>query len=71
MHFSSDLEWSREARVMRHINAKSLINWIVIFPARDQQVSLMLIDALLRVCKPFGKYLSQEKIQIRSIDCFI
>lgn len=40
---------------MRHISAKSLINWIVAFPVRDEQVSLAFIDALLQVCKPFGK----------------
>jgi hypothetical protein len=49
------IDWSREGRSMRHINAKSLINWIVVFPIKDEQIALGLIDALLQVCKPFGK----------------
>jgi hypothetical protein len=49
------LDWSRDGRLMRHISAKSLINWIVVFPSKDKQVAMGLIDALLQVCKPFGK----------------
>jgi hypothetical protein len=40
---------------MRHINAKSLLNWIAVFPSKDKQLSMSLVDALLQVCKPFGK----------------
>ncbi len=52
------IDWSREGRSMRHISAKSLMNWIVVFPTKDKQVALGLIDALLQVCKPFGKIIN-------------
>jgi hypothetical protein len=51
------LDWSRDGRSMRHINAKSLLNWIAVFPSKDKLVSIGLIDALFQVCKPFGKNL--------------
>ncbi len=40
---------------MRHISAKSLNQWVVVFPAKEEQIGLGLIDALLQVCQPFGK----------------
>jgi len=42
---------------MRHISAKSLNQWVVVFPAKEEQIGLGLIDALLQVCQPFGKIL--------------
>ncbi len=54
--FEFFIDWSREGRSMRHISAKSLHNWIVVFPAREEQTALGLIDALIQVCKPFGKF---------------
>lgn len=53
-----NLDWSRDGRSMRHISAKSLNNWIVVFPVSCEQISLGLIEALIQVCKPFGKNFS-------------
>lgn len=51
------VDWSRSSQRMRHIHAKSLNNWIVVFPNRDRPVVLNLIDTLHQVCEPFGKNL--------------
>jgi hypothetical protein len=40
---------------MRHISAKSLNNWIAVFPVKEEQNALALIEALIQVCQPFGK----------------
>ena len=40
---------------MRHISSKSLNQWIIVFPGRDEQICLRLVDALIQVCQPFGK----------------
>lgn len=41
---------------MRHIKPKSLNHWVVVFPAKNEQTGLALINALIQVCRPFGKY---------------
>jgi hypothetical protein len=56
---------------MRHISAKSLINWIAVFPTKDKQVALGLIDALLQVCKPFGKILNIHFFSINQFSILI
>jgi hypothetical protein len=61
------VDWSREGRSMRHISAKSLMNWIAVFPTKDKQIAIGLIDALLQVCKPFGKIFNIYFLYIKSI----
>jgi hypothetical protein len=56
---------------MRHISAKSLNNWIVVFPAKEEQTVLGLIDALLQVCKPFGKFSHLFLTYLFNTICFI
>lgn len=48
-------DWSRDGRNMRHINAKPLNRWVVVFPIDFERTSISLIDALMQICKPFGK----------------
>ncbi|CAF4140900.1 unnamed protein product [Rotaria sp. Silwood2] len=59
----NEADWSRDGRNMRHISAKSLNHWIVVFPGRDEQISLGLIDALMQVCNPFGMHVEYPYIQ--------
>ncbi|CAF0742824.1 unnamed protein product [Didymodactylos carnosus] len=49
-----DADWSREGRNLRHISAKSLTKWLVLFPAREVELAEALVDALGQVCTPFG-----------------
>ncbi|CAF1184445.1 unnamed protein product [Adineta steineri] len=59
----NEADWSREGRSMRHISAKSLLHWIVVFPTKEEQIASGLIDALLQVCKPFGMHVEYPTIQ--------
>ncbi|CAF1387112.1 unnamed protein product, partial [Didymodactylos carnosus] len=36
-----EADWSREGRALRHISAKNLINWIVLFAPKDRGISLI------------------------------
>ena len=49
------IDWSREGRAMRHISAKPLNSWLVLFQSRDRHIAMKLIDILIDVCKMFGK----------------
>ncbi|CAF3792734.1 unnamed protein product [Rotaria magnacalcarata] len=59
----NEADWSRDGRTMRHISAKALNHWVVVFPAKEEQISLGLIDALIQVCKPFGMHVEYPHIQ--------
>ncbi|CAF1131387.1 unnamed protein product [Adineta steineri] len=49
-----EADWSRDGRSLAHLSAKHLDKWIVIFYQRDSQVAHQFVDALYKVCTPFG-----------------
>jgi aubergine-like protein len=49
-----EADWSREGRSLAHLSAKNLDKWIVIFTQRDSQTAHSFVDALYKVCTPFG-----------------
>jgi hypothetical protein len=49
-----EADWSRDGRSLAHLSAKNLDKWIVIFYQRDSQTAHSFIDALYKVCTPFG-----------------
>jgi hypothetical protein len=51
-----EADWSRDGRSLAHLSAKNLDKWIVIFSQRDSQVAHSFVDALYKVCTPFGEF---------------
>jgi hypothetical protein len=49
-----EADWSRDGRSLAHISAKHLDKWVVIFSQRDSQIAHSFVDALYKVCTPFG-----------------
>lgn len=49
-----EADWSRDGRSLTHLSAKNLDRWIVIYSQRDSQTAHSFIDALYKVCTPFG-----------------
>ncbi|CAF0863904.1 unnamed protein product, partial [Didymodactylos carnosus] len=49
---SEEADWSREGRAMKHINAKNLNNWILVYPLKEQVTEF--IYSLRHVCQPMG-----------------
>ncbi|CAF4530190.1 unnamed protein product, partial [Rotaria magnacalcarata] len=49
-----EADWSRDGRSLMHLSAKNLDKWILIYCQRDSQVAHSFVDALYKVCTPFG-----------------
>lgn len=49
-----EADWSRDGRSLSHLSAKNLDRWILIFSQRDSQIAHSFVDALYKVCTPFG-----------------
>lgn len=50
----AEADWSREGRSLPHLVPKHLNRWLLIFTQRDAQVAKAFVDALYKVCTPFG-----------------
>lgn len=51
-----EADWSRDGRSLAHLSAKHLDRWILIYSPRDSQVADSFVEALYKVCSPFGSF---------------